>query len=285
MPEGMSSSSSVQVPTVTLDGDVQIPQLGFGVWQVPPKETYQAVAEALRVGYRHIDTAAAYGNEAGVGQALRASGIDRDDVFITTKCFNDDHGKDQATAALKRSLQQLELDHVDLYLIHWPVPTQDRYVETWEAFVEAREQGLVRSIGVSNFNPAHLQRLVDETGVTPAINQVELHPYFQQTGLRREHEDLGIATEAWSPLAQGQVFEDDTLAGIAERHGRTVSQVVVRWHLQLGNVVIPKSVTPSRIAENYDVLSFHLTEADMEAIAALDAGRRIGPDPETFVRP
>ncbi|PTL60767.1 aldo/keto reductase [Paraconexibacter algicola] len=281
----MSSSSSVQVPTVTLDGDVQIPQLGFGVWQVPPKETYQAVAEALRVGYRHIDTAAAYGNEAGVGQALRASGIDRDDVFITTKCFNDDHGKDQATAALKRSLQQLELDHVDLYLIHWPVPTQDRYVETWEAFVEAREQGLVRSIGVSNFNPAHLQRLVDETGVTPAINQVELHPYFQQTGLRREHEDLGIATEAWSPLAQGQVFEDDTLAGIAERHGRTVSQVVVRWHLQLGNVVIPKSVTPSRIAENYDVLSFHLTEADMEAIAALDAGRRIGPDPETFVRP
>ncbi|WP_230316210.1 aldo/keto reductase [Conexibacter sp. W3-3-2] len=285
MPEGMSSSSSVQVPTVTLDGDVQIPQLGFGVWQVPPKETYQAVAEALRVGYRHIDTAAAYGNEAGVGQALRASGIDRDDVFITTKCFNDDHGKDQATAALKRSLQQLELDHVDLYLIHWPVPSQDRYVETWEAFVEAREQGLVRSIGVSNFNPAHLQRLVDETGVTPAINQVELHPYFQQTGLRREHEDLGIATEAWSPLAQGQVFEDDTLAGIAERHGRTVSQVVVRWHLQLGNVVIPKSVTPSRIAENYDVLSFHLTEADMEAIAALDAGRRIGPDPETFVRP
>ncbi|MTD46057.1 aldo/keto reductase [Conexibacter sp. W3-3-2] len=281
----MSSSSSVQVPTVTLDGDVQIPQLGFGVWQVPPKETYQAVAEALRVGYRHIDTAAAYGNEAGVGQALRASGIDRDDVFITTKCFNDDHGKDQATAALKRSLQQLELDHVDLYLIHWPVPSQDRYVETWEAFVEAREQGLVRSIGVSNFNPAHLQRLVDETGVTPAINQVELHPYFQQTGLRREHEDLGIATEAWSPLAQGQVFEDDTLAGIAERHGRTVSQVVVRWHLQLGNVVIPKSVTPSRIAENYDVLSFHLTEADMEAIAALDAGRRIGPDPETFVRP
>lgn len=285
MPEGMSSSSSVQVPTVTLDGDVQIPQLGFGVWQVPPKETYQAVAEALRVGYRHIDTAAAYGNEAGVGQALRASGIDRDDVFITTKCFNDDHGKDQATAALKRSLQQLELDHVDLYLIHWPVPSQDRYVETWEAFVEAREQGLVRSIGVSNFNPAHLQRLVDETGVTPAINQVELHPYFQQTGLRREHEDLGIATEAWSPLAQGQVFEDDTLAGIAERHGQTVSQVVVRWHLQLGNVVIPKSVTPSRIAENYDVLSFHLTEADMEAIAALDAGRRIGPDPETFVRP
>lgn len=281
----MSSPSSVQVPTVTLDGDVQIPQLGFGVWQVPQKETYQAVAEALRVGYRHIDTAAAYGNEAGVGQALHASGLDRGDVFITTKCFNDHHGFDQATAAFKASLQQLELDYVDLYLIHWPVPSQDLYVETWKAFVQLREEGLVRAIGVSNFNPAHLQRLIAETGVAPAINQVELHPFFQQTGLRREHEDLGIATEAWSPLAQGQVFEDDALQAIAGRHGRTVSQVVLRWHLQLGNVVIPKSVTPSRIADNFDVFSFHLSDADMEELAALDAGRRLGPDPETFVRP
>lgn len=281
----MSSPSSVQVPTVTLDGDVQIPQLGFGVWQVPQKETYQAVAEALRVGYRHIDTAAAYGNEAGVGQALHASGLDRGDVFITTKCFNDHHGFDQATAAFKASLQQLELDYVDLYLIHWPVPSQDLYVETWKAFVALREEGLVRAIGVSNFNPAHLQRLIAETGVAPAINQVELHPFLQQNGLRREHEDLGIATEAWSPLAQGQIFEDDALQAIAGRHGRTVSQVVLRWHLQLGNVVIPKSVTPSRIADNFDVFSFHLTDADMEELAALDAGRRLGPDPETFVRP
>ncbi len=285
MPEVMSSPSSVQVPTVTLDGDVQIPQLGFGVWQVPQQETYQAVAEALRVGYRHIDTAAAYGNEAGVGQALHSSGLDRGDVFVTTKCFNDHHGFDQATAAFKASLQQLELDYVDLYLIHWPVPSHDLYVETWKAFVALREQGLVRAIGVSNFNPAHLHRLVAETGVTPAINQVELHPYLQQTGLRREHEDLGIATEAWSPLAQGQIFEDDALKAIAQRHGRTVSQIVVRWHLQLGNVVIPKSVTSSRIAENFDVFSFHLTEADMDELAALDAGRRLGPDPETFVRP
>lgn len=285
MPEGMSSPSSVQVPTVTLDGDVQIPQLGFGVWQVPPKETYQAVAEALRVGYRHIDTAAAYGNEAGVGQAIHASGLDRRDVFVTTKCFNDHHGHAQATAAFKASLEQLSLDYVDLYLIHWPVPSQDLYVETWKAFVELREAGLVRAIGVSNFNPEHLQRLVAETGVAPAINQVELHPYFQQTGLRREHEDLGIATEAWSPLAQGRIFEDEALRAIAGRHDRTVSQIVVRWHLQLGNVVIPKSVTPSRIADNFDVFSFHLTEADMDELAALDAGTRLGPDPETFVRP
>jgi 2,5-diketo-D-gluconate reductase A len=285
MPWGMSSPSSVQVPTVTLDGDVQIPQLGFGVWQVPPKETYQAVAEALRVGYRHIDTAAAYGNEAGVGQAIHSSGLDRGDVFVTTKCFNDHHGHAQATAAFKASLEQLALDYVDLYLIHWPVPSQDLYVETWKAFVELREEGLIRAIGVSNFNPEHLQRLVAETGVAPAINQVELHPYFQQTGLRREHEDLGIATEAWSPLAQGRIFEDEALQAIAERHDRSVSQVVVRWHLQLGNVVIPKSVTPSRIADNFDVFSFHLTEADMDELAALDAGTRLGPDPETFVRP
>jgi len=285
MPWGMSSPSSVQVPTVTLDGDVQIPQLGFGVWQVPPKETYQAVAEALRVGYRHIDTAAAYGNEAGVGQAIHSSGLDRGDVFVTTKCFNDHHGHAQATAAFKASLEQLALDYVDLYLIHWPVPSQDLYVETWKAFVELREEGLIRAIGVSNFNPEHLQRLVAETGVAPAINQVELHPYFQQTGLRREHEDLGIATEAWSPLAQGRIFEDEALQAIAERHDRSVSQVVVRWHLQLGNVVIPKSVTPSRIADNFDVFSFHLTEADIDELAALDAGTRLGPDPETFVRP
>jgi diketogulonate reductase-like aldo/keto reductase len=270
---------------VQLHDEVAIPQLGFGVFQVPPKDTAAVATNALGAGYRHIDTAAAYGNEAGVGQAFRASGLGRDAVFITTKCFNDDHGYDEATRALKTSLDRLELGHVDLYLIHWPVPAHDRYVETWRAFIDLQEQGLARSIGVSNFQPAHLERLVRETDVTPAINQVELHPRFQQAGLRHEHEQLGIVTEAWSPLAQGQVLDDPTITEIAEAHGKTPGQVVIRWHLQLGNVVIPKSVTPERIVENFDVFDFVLTDDQMAAVEALDAGERIGPDPDTFVRP
>jgi 2,5-diketo-D-gluconate reductase A len=274
-----------QVPRIPLRGDTEIPQLGFGVFQVPPEDTADVVTRALETGYRHIDTAAAYRNEAEVGQAFRASGLDREDVFITTKCFNTDHGYEEAQHALKQSLERLGLDFVDLYLIHWPVPSQDRYVETWKAFIEMQAQGLTRSIGVSNFQPDHLRRIVDETGVTPAVNQVELHPRLQQPGLRREHDERGIVTEAWSPLAQGAVLDDPVITGIAKEHDVTPGQAVLRWHLQLGNVVFPKSVTPERIAQNLDVFGFHLSEAEMAAIEALDAGERTGPDPDTFVRP
>ncbi len=278
-------SASARVPDIRLSGEVDIPQLGFGVFQVPPKDTAEVATRALLAGYRHIDTAAAYGNEAGVGQAVHAAGLDRGDVFITTKCFNDDQGYQQARRAFKASLQQLELDYLDMYLIHWPVPAHDRYVETWKTFIELQSEGLVRAIGVSNFQPAHLERLITETGVTPAVNQVELHPHFQQAGLRREHADLGIVTEAWSPLAQGKVLDDPAITEIAEAHGKTPGQVVIRWHLQLANVVIPKSVTPERIEQNFDVFDFSLSESDMAAIEALDAGQRTGPDPDTFVRP
>jgi len=280
----MSLTSST-VPTVTLNDGELIPQLGFGVFQVPPEDTADVTTRALLAGYRHIDTAAAYRNEAGVGQAVHAAGLQRDDVYITTKVFNDDHGFDQAKRALHESLKRLEMEHVDLYLIHWPVPSADKYVETWKALVELQQEGLTRSIGVSNFQPAHLERIIAETGVTPAVNQIELHPYFQQVGLRREHGEHGIVTEAWSPLAQGKVLEDPALVEIAEAHGVSTGQVVIRWHLQLGNVVFPKSVTQERIEQNFDVFGFTLTAAQMDAIAALDAGDRTGPDPDTFVRP
>ena len=279
------STTSDQIPQISLRGAETIPQLGFGVFQVPPTETEEVVLKALSSGYRHIDTAAAYRNEAAVGQAIRASGLERHEVFVTTKCFNDDHGHEKAKRALAASLERLEMDYVDLYLIHWPVPAHDRYVETWQAFVEMRAEGLVRSIGVSNFQPAHLERIIRETGETPAINQIELHPYFQQRGLRREHEQLGIVTESWSPLAQGKVLDDAAIVEIAEAHGKTPGQVVIRWHLQLGNVVIPKSVTAERIEENFDVFGFELSAAEMQAIDELDAGERIGPDPDTFIRP
>jgi 2,5-diketo-D-gluconate reductase A len=279
------TSTTDRVPNVTLRPDVAIPQLGYGVFQVPPQETEEVVARALQVGYRHIDTAAAYKNEGAVGQAIHASGIDREEIFVTTKCFNDDHGHDKAKKAFKASLERLELEHIDLYLIHWPVPSHDLYVETWQAFIELQAEGLVHAIGVSNFQPAHLERIVAETGVTPAINQVELHPYFQQAGLRHEHAELGIVTEAWSPLGQGLELEDSAIAAIAEAHGKTPAQAIIRWHLQLGNVVIPKSVTPARIEENFDVFDFELSDGEMEAIRELDAGKRIGPDPDTFVRP
>ena len=220
-------TSSIDIPTVPLAGEVSIPQFGLGVFQVPPEETTENVLRAIEAGYRHVDTAKAYENEAQVGQAIRASGLERSEFFVTTKCFNDDHGYDSATRALKTSLGQLEMEHVDLYLIHWPVPSQDRYVETWQAFVEAQQAGLARAIGVSNFQPAHLRRIIDETGVTPAVNQIELHPYLQQQGLRREHADLGIVTEAWSPLAQGLVLDDPAIAPIAAAHGKTAAQVVL----------------------------------------------------------
>jgi 2,5-diketo-D-gluconate reductase A len=279
------TNTTDQVPRVTLRPEVEIPQLGYGVFQVPPKETEEVVALALRAGYRHIDTAAAYRNEGPVGQAIHASEIPREEIFVTTKCFNDDHGKDKAKRAFKASLERLELEHIDLYLIHWPVPSHDLYVETWQAFIELQAEGLVRAIGVSNFQPAHLERIVAETGVVPAINQVELHPYFQQAGLRHEHDQLEIVTEAWSPLGQGLELEGPVIVAIAEAHGKTPAQTIIRWHLQLGNVVIPKSVTPARIEENFDVFDFELSGEEMERIRELDAGKRIGPDPDTFVRP
>jgi diketogulonate reductase-like aldo/keto reductase len=279
------TSSSIAIPDVPLRNGVEIPQLGFGVFQIPPKDTEEVVLRALRAGYRHIDTAAAYRNEAAVGRAIRASGLAREKVFVTTKCFNDDQGYEESRRAFDASLERLELDRVDLYLIHWPVPAHDRYVDTWRTFVELQNEGRTRAIGVSNFQPDHLERIVAETGVTPAVNQIELHPRLQQPELRRKHEQLGIVTEAWSPLAQGQVLEDPTIVEIAGRHAKTAGQVVIRWHLQLGNVVFPKSVTPERIEQNIDVFDFELSDGEMDAIAGLDRGERTGPDPDTFVRP
>lgn len=258
-----------------------LPPLGFGTFQIPPEDTAEAVGLALDAGYRHVDTAAAYRNERGVGEAIRDSGIPREEIWVTTKCWNSQQGRDEARRACEKSLERLGLDRIDLYLIHWPLPSKDLYAETWETFVELQRDGLVRDIGVSNFRPAHLERIVAATGVTPSVNQVELHPYLQQAELRAEHERRGIVTESWSPLAQGAVLDDPVITGIAEAHGRTPGQVVIRWHLQLGCVVIPKSVTPSRIAENLDV-GFELSDDEMARIASLDRGERIGPDPDVF---
>jgi 2,5-diketo-D-gluconate reductase A len=271
-----------EVPTITLHDDVEIPQLGFGVFQVPPEETEEVVAEALRVGYRHIDTAAAYRNEQGVGAAIAAAGIRREEIFVTTKLWNSQQGYDSALEAVAKSLGRLGLEYIDLYLIHWPVPEQDRYLETWRAFEQIREQGKARAIGVSNFRIEDLERLDEETGTKPAVNQIELHPRFQQRELRAYHAEHGIATEAWSPLAQAAVLEDETIVAIAEAHGRSAAQVVLRWHLQLGNIVIPKSVTSARIRENFELFAFELSGEEMAAIEALDTGGRIGPDPATF---
>ncbi len=271
--------------TLDLHGGERIPQLGFGVFQVPAEETAEVVTLALDAGYRSIDTAAAYGNEAGVGAAVHASGLAREEIFVTTKLWNSSHGRERAMNAFEKSLGRLALDYVDLYLIHWPVPTSDKYVETWQALVELQEHGRVRSIGVSNFLPEHLDRIIEATGVVPAVNQVELHPRFQQAALRRYHEERGILTEAWSPLAQGGVLEDETIQELAKAHGQTPAQVVLRWHLQLGNVVIPKSTTPARIKENFDLFDFELSDEEMARIEELERGERIGPDPATFSTP
>jgi diketogulonate reductase-like aldo/keto reductase len=273
------------VPDIELADGVHIPQLGFGVFLVPPGETEKTVGAALESGYRHIDTASGYRNETEVGRALRASGLERSELFVTTKLGNDDHGYEEARRAFHASLERLDLSHVDLYLIHWPLPMRDRYVDTWRAFTELQAEGLVRSIGVSNFQPAHLRRLIEETGVTPTVNQIELHPHLSQPELRRLHGELGIATEAWSPLARGDVLADTAIADVAKRAGRTAAQVVLRWHLQIGNIVIPKSVTPERIRENIDVFDFALSAEDVAMIEGLDRGERIGPDPDNFERP
>jgi diketogulonate reductase-like aldo/keto reductase len=271
-------------PTVTLNNGVTMDQLGFGVFQVPDEETTTAVSTALRAGYRSIDTAAVYGNERGVGRAIAESesGIARDELFVTTKLWNADQGYDATLTAFDASLAKLGLDHVDLYLIHWPTPARDLYSETWRAFEKLLADGRTRAIGVSNFQPAHLERLLSNASVVPAVNQIELHPGLQQRELREFHARHGIVTEAWSPLAQGAVLKDEAITSIAATHGRSPAQVVLRWHLQLGNVVIPKSVTESRIRENLDVFDFVLNERELDAIGALDRGLRTGPDPDTL---
>ncbi|MFJ9811893.1 aldo/keto reductase [Streptomyces sp. NPDC101158] len=260
-----------------------MPQLGFGVWQVPDDEAESAVATALEAGYRSIDTAAIYANETGTGKALAGSGIPREELFVTTKLWNSEQGYDSTLRAFDASLSKLGLDHVDLYLIHWPVPAKDAYVDTYRAFEKILSEGRARAIGVSNFLPEHLERLLGETSVVPAVNQIELHPQLQQSESRAAHAKHGIATEAWSPLGQGRgLLEVPALVAIAQKHGRTPAQVVLRWHLQVGNVVIPKSVTPSRIRENIDVFDFELDAEDLAAVAALDEGRRLGPNPGEF---
>ncbi|GEB52649.1 MULTISPECIES: aldo/keto reductase [Streptomyces] len=269
------------VPTITLNNGVPMPQLGFGVWQVPDDEATAAVATALETGYRSIDTAAIYENERGVGRALAASGLPREELFVTTKLWNAEQGYDSTLRAFDASLERLGLEQVDLYLIHWPMPAVDRYLDTWKAFEKIYADGRARAIGVSNFQPAHLNRVLELGGTTPALNQIELHPTLQQSVPRAYHADHGIATEAWSPLGQGgDLLKDPKLARIAEKHGRTPAQVVLRWHLQLGNVVIPKSVTPSRIRENFDVFGFSLDAEDMAAIGTLNTDTRLGADPD-----
>jgi len=259
-----------------------IPVIGFGVWQVPDDVVIDATVKALEVGYRHIDTACVYENERGVGEALRSSGLDRDEVFITTKVWNTDQGYDNTLRAFDTSVGLLGIDEVDLYLVHWPTPARDLYLETWQALIRLREEGRARSIGVSNFHESHLRRIIDETGVIPAMNQIELHPWLPQTHLRDVDARLGIKTEAWSPLGSGQLIDDSVIGEIAAKHGKSSAQVMIRWSLQLGNIVLPKSVTPARIEQNIDVFDFELDDADMAAIATLESGRRTGPNPDEF---
>ncbi|MDE3720476.1 aldo/keto reductase [Nocardiopsis sp. N85] len=270
------------VPELTLNNGLRIPQLGLGVWQVPDEQVVDVVTTALEVGYRSIDTAAAYGNERGVGEALRRSGIDRDDVFVTSKLANPDQGYDHTLRAFDASLERLGLETLDLYLIHWPLPARDLYVPTWKALEHLYAEGRARAIGVSNFQIPHLQRVMEEGGIAPMVNQIELHPRLSQRQLREFGARHNIVTEAWSPLGHGRLLDDVVVVSIAEEHERTPAQVLLRWHVQLGDVVIPKSVTPERIRANFDIFDFELSEDDMERIGRLDAGVRFGPDPDRF---
>lgn len=267
------------VPVLDLNDGRTMPQLGLGVYQTPAEETAKVVSDAVSSGYAAVDTAAIYGNERGVGEALSS----HPEVHLTTKLWNDRQGYDSALTAFERSLERLGRDSVDLYLIHWPVPSQDLYVDTWKALIRLREEGRARSIGVSNFQPRHLERIIGETGVVPAVNQIELHPRFQQRALLEVHAAHGIATTSWSPLGRGALLDDPVIGGIARRHGKTPAQVIIRWHIDNGLSVIPKSVRPERVRENIDVFDFSLSDEDLTAIAGLDdAGGRIGPDPDTF---
>jgi 2,5-diketo-D-gluconate reductase A len=274
------------VPTITLNDQTTIPQLGFGVFQVPPEETAKTVLNAFEVGYRHIDTAQMYENEAGVGEAIASSGIPRDDLYITTKLNNGFHRPDDARRSLDESLSRLGLDRVDLFLIHWPLPTRydGDYVTTWRTMAEFVQDGRATSVGVSNFEPHHLDRIVSETGVVPVLNQVEVHPFFGNEDVRAACARHGVAVEAWAPIARGKVAEDAELTGIADRLGRTPAQVALRWHVQRGDIVFPKTVTPERMRENFNIFDFELSDDDMSTITALDRGEdgRGGPHPDTF---
>lgn len=256
--------------------------MGFGVFQIPPADTQEAVGTALRAGYRHVDTAAAYHNERETGRAIADSGIPRGQLYVVTKLWNADQGYDSTLKAFDASMDRLGLDYLDLYLIHWPLPHLNKFVDTFKAFAHLRDQGRIRSIGVSNFEPEHLKIVIDSTGIVPAVNQIELHPRLPQTALRDAHAHFGVATEAWGPLGQGSLLNHPKVTAVAEGCDRTPAQVLIRWHLQLGNIVIPKSVNPKRIASNFDVFDFELSEDDMASISSLDDGNRLGPDPRTF---
>ncbi|WP_328461159.1 aldo/keto reductase [Streptomyces sp. NBC_00448] len=275
-------TSAPTIPDVTLNNGVVIPQLGFGTYLIEPKDTKKAVLAALETGYRHIDTAEMYGNEKEVGQAVRAFGLERSDVFVTSKLNNGFHAYGDALTAFTRSLDDLGMEYLDLFLVHWPLPAVGDYTETWRAMEEIYRSGRVRAIGVSNFQTTHLNRLFQETSVVPAVNQIEVHPYLTQDELRAFDADHGIATEAWSPIAQGKVLGDPVITAIAARVERTPAQVTLRWHLQRGDIVFPKSVTRSRVEENFRLFDFELTPDDMAQISALDRGERTGPDPDTF---
>lgn len=272
------------IPDITLNNGVTIPQLGFGVFQIPPAETRDATAVALQVGYRHIDTAQMYGNEAGVGEAVRGSGIDRSEIFVTSKLNNGFHAYDDALAAFARTMETLDIGYLDLFLVHWPLSTVTDIAETWRAMEEIYRGGQVRAIGVSNYHTHHLNRLADEGTIVPAVNQIEIHPYLTNETVRASNAEHGIATEAWSPIAKGRVLDDPTITAIAKRVGRTAAQVSLRWHLQRGDIVFPKSVTESRVRENFELFDFELSADDIAAISALNRDERTGPDPDTFAR-
>ena len=270
------------VPSITLNNGVEIPQLGFGVFQIEPEKTKDATLAALEVGYRHIDTAEMYGNEKEVGEAVRASGIDRSEIFVTSKLNNGFHAYDDALTAFDQSLKDLDIDYLDLFLVHWPLPGVGDFVETWKAMEKIYEGGRVKAIGVSNFQPHHLRRIHGETSVTPAVNQIEVHPYFANDEVRAFNSEHGIATEAWSPIAQGNVLKDETVTRIAGNLGKSPAQVTLRWHIQRGDIVFPKSVTRSRVEENFALFDFELSGEDMTAITALDRDGRQGPNPDEF---
>lgn len=274
------SRRHVPAPLLPLADGAAVPQVGYGLYKVPAAEATRLALEAIDAGYRHLDTAALYDNEREVGEAVRRAPVPREALFVTSKVWKDDNGYDETLRAFDASMRRLGLDRLDLYLIHWPVPSTDRYVETWRALVRLRDEGRVRSIGVSNFHAHHLDRIIDETGVTPVVNQVELHPRLPQAELRAFHAARGIRTEAWSPLARGRLLDDPVLARLAAAHGRSPAQIVLRWHVQLGNVVIPKASSPERIRENLDVFDFELDADDLAAIAALETGERTGRDPD-----
>jgi diketogulonate reductase-like aldo/keto reductase len=271
---------TLSVPDVRLNNGIRMPQIGFGVFRIPDDQTERVVLEAIESGYRSIDTASLYGNEVGVGRAITACGLPREELFVTTKLWNDDQGRERASATFESSLNRLGLDHVDLYLIHWPKPSRDLYVQTWQALEKLYADGRVRAIGVSNFQMTHLDRIIAQTDVTPAVNQIELHPSLQQEHLRRYDHEHGITTVAWSPLGQAESIKDPVIGAIARRHDRTPAQVILRWHLQLGNVVIPKTTHAARMRENIGILDFTLDDEDLAAIRGLESGRRLGPDPD-----